>query len=504
MFLKRGWLMKKNSMKKLTGFYFFGYGFCLLSSLCWVLSCKAETDRNWLDFAQYPDFISSKWEKSPVCDYLNKNFGSRAAEKQSIHDRLLGVFFGAAYGDAFGTFLEFQQRPYEENLACMKGNESFRSLPGEWTDDTSMACCLADAIIQAKGNPTAIEIAHKFYSWQHNRLYSCDGLNIIDVKANPHVDAVKDIGIAMKAADKLFVKAAQAGNLTNFPPEDLNKNAVTNGCIMRMAPVVLVSRTSRKAIALAEVQTKATHNGCVENINMSKMFARALWLCVHQRGDCTSRKKAFIKALLDYKTIDPVITGYIQPLIRFMSRVVDDKSLWKLSESEQKKLLSLRLVKRNSFPHQNLFPMLDSKKTFAQQIFDKKYTDPIDPLHLKFGASTTKFDKDGFLISATGSTCECLATAVWCIATTNSLYDAVKRAANLGQDADTIAAIVGHVAGAIYGASDIPVKDFSLLAHKEWLFSLSAELLKIGGYVPSVDRSQKNSKMKRNKLKKNT
>ena len=49
-----------------------------------------------------------------------------------------------------------------------------------------------------------------------------------------------------------------------------------------------------------------------------------------------------------------------------------------------------------------------------------------------------------------------LEAALWCFYTTENFSDAVLAAANLGDDADTTAAITGQIAGAFYGESGIP------------------------------------------------
>ena len=49
-----------------------------------------------------------------------------------------------------------------------------------------------------------------------------------------------------------------------------------------------------------------------------------------------------------------------------------------------------------------------------------------------------------------------LEAALWAVARTTNFEDAVLLAANLGDDADTTAAVVGQLAGAIYGVSAIP------------------------------------------------
>ena len=50
----------------------------------------------------------------------------------------------------------------------------------------------------------------------------------------------------------------------------------------------------------------------------------------------------------------------------------------------------------------------------------------------------------------------CLAQALWAVRTTSSFEDAIVAAVNLGDDADTVAAVTGAIAGAMYGIQQIP------------------------------------------------
>jgi ADP-ribosyl-[dinitrogen reductase] hydrolase len=59
-------------------------------------------------------------------------------------------------------------------------------------------------------------------------------------------------------------------------------------------------------------------------------------------------------------------------------------------------------------------------------------------------------------IFGTGYVVQSLEAALWCFATTNSYEDCVLTAANLGDDADTTAAVAGQIAGAFYGIDAIP------------------------------------------------
>jgi ADP-ribosyl-[dinitrogen reductase] hydrolase len=59
-------------------------------------------------------------------------------------------------------------------------------------------------------------------------------------------------------------------------------------------------------------------------------------------------------------------------------------------------------------------------------------------------------------ILSSGYVIHSLEAALWCVGRTGTFRDAVLLAANLGDDADTTAAITGQLAGALYGAAAIP------------------------------------------------
>jgi ADP-ribosyl-[dinitrogen reductase] hydrolase len=61
-------------------------------------------------------------------------------------------------------------------------------------------------------------------------------------------------------------------------------------------------------------------------------------------------------------------------------------------------------------------------------------------------------------IRGSGFVTASLHAALWAISRTSSFRDAVLLAANLGEDADTTAAVAGQIAGAIYGVSGIPAE----------------------------------------------
>jgi ADP-ribosyl-[dinitrogen reductase] hydrolase len=69
-----------------------------------------------------------------------------------------------------------------------------------------------------------------------------------------------------------------------------------------------------------------------------------------------------------------------------------------------------------------------------------------------------------------------LEAALWCFEKTNSFEQAVLTAANLGEDADTTAAICGQIAGAHYGVKAIPRSWLDRLAMREEIEQLALSL----------------------------
>jgi len=73
-----------------------------------------------------------------------------------------------------------------------------------------------------------------------------------------------------------------------------------------------------------------------------------------------------------------------------------------------------------------------------------------------------------------------LQAALWAVAATTDFRAAVLAAANLGEDADTTAAVAGQIAGAIYGREGIPSEWLAKLAWRDRLKGVAAELFQAG------------------------
>ena len=72
-------------------------------------------------------------------------------------------------------------------------------------------------------------------------------------------------------------------------------------------------------------------------------------------------------------------------------------------------------------------------------------------------------------IKSTGYVVDTLEAALWCLLTTDSYRDCVLKAVNLGDDTDTVAAVAGGLAGALYGYEGIPVEWKDTLIKREYI-----------------------------------
>ena len=75
-----------------------------------------------------------------------------------LRDQYRGSLLGLAVGDALGTTLEFSQPGSFAPVEEMVGGGPFALKPGEWTNDTSMALCLAASLVERHG-----QLAGAFY-----------------------------------------------------------------------------------------------------------------------------------------------------------------------------------------------------------------------------------------------------------------------------------------------------------------------------------------------------
>ena len=79
-------------------------------------------------------------------------------------------------------------------------------------------------------------------------------------------------------------------------------------------------------------------------------------------------------------------------------------------------------------------------------------------------------------IKSSGYVVDTLEAAIWCFLNTDNYKDCVLKAVNLGDDTDTVGAVVGGLAGLYYGLDDIPKEWVDIIPKKEWIMELAEKM----------------------------
>ncbi|CAA9505370.1 MAG: ADP-ribosylglycohydrolase family protein [uncultured Rubrobacteraceae bacterium] len=162
---------------------------------------------------EYVRNVGKNWRKG-----LRRTSGGQAGGPTQL-ERYRGCLLGLAAGDALGTALEFKRPGTFRTLSDMVGGGPFALAPGEWTDDTSMALCLAESLIERRAfDPT--DQLQRYVRWYREGHMSATG-------------ECFDIGNATREALHHFESTGDPYSGSADP------DRAGNGSIMRLAPVPL-------------------------------------------------------------------------------------------------------------------------------------------------------------------------------------------------------------------------------------------------------------------------
>lgn len=161
-------------------------------------------------------------------------------QQQSLRERYRGALLGLASGDALGTTLEFRSPGSFTPITEMVGGGLFHLRPGEWTDDTSMALCLAESLVECNGFAASDQM-QRYVEWMRRGKFSVKGYCF-------------DIGGTTRSALQHFEQTGVAYAGSTDP------HTAGNGSIMRLAPVPLFYATNpREAIEKSGESSRTTH-----------------------------------------------------------------------------------------------------------------------------------------------------------------------------------------------------------------------------------------------------
>ena len=292
-------------------------------------------------------------------------------------NKAFGSFFGLIVGDALGAAVEFKKRGTFKKVEDMRAGGPNGLDAGYWTDDSSMALCLAESLIE-KGFDSQDQL-QKYLNWYRDGYLSSTGKCF-------------DIGANTAKSLEYFEENKE------LPPE--KDRAAGNGSLMRLAPIPIYFRDDfEKTIKFSGKSSLTTHNNQMA-IDSCSYFGALLQQFINSR----IKMKAFKDKVLKDTAVD----------LNLDERVI----------------------------------------AAVNGAFKKERKD---------------IKSDGFVIHT-------LEASLWSFINSDSSAEALLKAVNLGNDADTVAAVTGQLAGAYYGYSNLPKKWIHKLADYELIAQIAEKL----------------------------
>ena len=146
-------------------------------------------------------------------------------------EKSLGLLWGLVVGDCLGSPIQFTGKDDHPHITEMVPCKMFGTPPGYWTDDSSMAFCVAESFARL-GRYDREDIARNFVRWIEEGFWSS-------------LDVAFDVGGATDAA---CFAIARTGSLENG-----EESSQGNGSVMRLAPSYLMARALGRPEILHEV-----------------------------------------------------------------------------------------------------------------------------------------------------------------------------------------------------------------------------------------------------------
>lgn len=204
----------------------------------------------------------------------------------SRRDRARGALLGLAAGDALGTTIEFSPigDPFKPRVTEIVGGGPFQLPAGGWTDDTSMALCLADSLIACGGFDARDQI-ERYVRWYR------DG-------ENSHTGTCFDIGNTTSSALSRFMRSGEPYAGSTDP------HSAGNGSLMRLVPVAIAARSEQQAIEWAGESSRITH-GAASCVDSCRFYGRLLWHALNG----ASREQLFDPALANGLDLGPDVAA---------------------------------------------------------------------------------------------------------------------------------------------------------------------------------------------------
>ena len=377
-------------------------GKCKRTLLC-VASILTESN-NIKGFKDMKEKVEKIFINKNDLGFENLNF----EDLNPLEKRSIGSMLGMGIGDAYGALYEFGDvdvNLYNADIYNQNFNSDIDWKWGKndtkegWTDDSSMGLCLADSLIVNNGSFNPQDIMRRFLAWWY---CGYNNASMYQKTKSKSWGLGGNISKSFSEYLKEPVDYTKAGKITTSG----------NGSIMRNAAIPIAYHNDLNlAMEYAEKQSKVTHQGN-EAAGCCRLLTYIVWNILNEN------KKNTLK-----ETLDSLLTEENLNDVNLVTDSVKGLALSKGSvESDKDKGFYENWNWKNKIFEYN------EKRSKADPKYIGSYAMDNMAMSLHILYHTTSFEQ------------------------------AINVAVHLSGDADSVASVVGQIAGAFYGVDKIPVK----------------------------------------------
>ncbi|CAF1078048.1 unnamed protein product [Rotaria sp. Silwood1] len=361
---------------------------------------------------QFHDANETSIKKPDEFGITEKDYAPLLNINDVVVDRIQGSLFGLAVGDALGAHVEFRPHDYlvDNPVKDLVGGGTWGLARGQFTDDTSMALCLAISLIARQDFVAYDQLVR--YKWWYRHGYMSSTGHCFDIGA-----ATKDSIVEFEKRQKNFsqkhnIPLDQIDFLSDrdlieaFNVECSQSGVAGNGALMRLVPVpIFFFRDPVIAVEYSGISGKITHGD-------DKVY------------DACSYYGALIIATLNGTKKEELLS----------ENFYDNHLEWFGGRTLHSEVMT---IVRGSYKQ-------------------------------KVGGYKDGIRGKGYIINAL----EAALWAFW--TDDNCFEKGALNAVNLGDDTDTTAAIYGQLAGAYYGYKELPKKWSDSIYAKNFILCVSS------------------------------
>ncbi|KAG6916114.1 hypothetical protein DXG01_008389 [Tephrocybe rancida] len=367
-------------------------------------------------------------------DRLSAQYPAKATATDKIRQAILAT----AMADALGGPTEFHRRFTFSLVTTMLPNENFSLPPGVWTDDTSMTLCLARSLstftpappstpgTSEKGGFDEKDQLEAYFAWYASGTLSA-------------VDHCFDIGATIRRALHIYAQSNRDIRLAMQQVQaQLSANACSgNGSLMRVLPIGLVywkDETLARKLARKSSMTTHPNEMCLEACEVWTQAIAQIMRASTSMERSSYTKLDLIKTFAEF----PYRNAKLRHALTFP---VGTPPLPSGREEQED----------HFYIHHPIMSLI--AKTHKARV----------PMMIP---AVKDLPSSGYVLHS-------LVAALYCFLATKTFEEGAIAAINLGDDADTVGAIYGGIAGAWYAGGDDGTNGIWTDRVKEWRSKLA-------------------------------